>query len=160
MATSYQMLRKASVATLFGDKETVLEAVMASKSKPVFMFSIKGNAVGVREGEKAMGDGKVSHWKSLIGSFVCASGKTGEIFMTGQAFLPAYIANMIAGQLGEAGNSCEVDADVYAVYDKSAATSYVYEATLHSARADEEIVKALADRTASAMKALPKPTAD
>lgn len=154
--------RKLSVKELGFDKETVLKLVLSDTSKKHFLVRFVGVATGlkpykIKEGENA---GQTAY--GLMGTF---EGDTGEVAKAGTVlYLPGYAQDMVANALS-IGEDVQVRIafDVYAKYDKDAATSYVF--TVHdllnnkdaNVEAVKEQVKGLALPPRTALAALEAP---
>ena len=97
------------------------------RKEPVELFHIMGIASGVVAGLSTYGD-----WQKLTGTFEAVNLFTGEVFVSGNAFLPAIVNDLIAGNfVGEAedGTTREVRF-AYAVGTIPASTQIGYAFTV------------------------------
>lgn len=128
-----QLVRKISRATVFGDKEAILDLVMKDKGKPHRIYTVYGVCRGSRlmradENEQTAGKG-MKDSTALIGEFRAVN-IDGEQFASGVCYVPQYLADLVSGQLGGDSEGIRFAFDMTVQYDKASATSYQYGATL------------------------------
>lgn len=121
-----QEIRKISTRTVFGEKDAILELVLSDKETEHKLFRIAGTCIGSRTGESDETD---KPWVCLLGNFQAQSYSTGEVFQSGKAFVPMYVADRILGRLTGDVQSVTFCYDITAGYDSKSATSYVYGAS-------------------------------
>lgn len=127
-----QLLRKISAATVVGGKSVVLETVFKDKSTAHPLYRVVGICNGTRTGKNKFDDKEdAGEWRALLGNFEATSFLTGEIFNSGVCFMPAYVVDLVAGQLAgdDPNSSVKFAFDIAAKFDDKAATSYTYFAT-------------------------------
>lgn len=123
-----QLVRKISPRTVWGTKTDVLELVLSDKTKEHPLFRVFGIAIGTRKGQsKPEGEGgKSSEWTALLGNFEAHNLQSGEVFQSGQCFLPNYITDLVAGKLTEDTTSVRFAFEITAAFDEASATTYSY----------------------------------
>lgn len=119
-----RLISKISVRDVFGGKGQILDLVMKDKDQSHALMRVVGIASGISTGE-----GDNGPWTGLKGQFRATNLVTGEEFSSGKCFLPNIAQDMIVGALmAETSNAVEFAFDVSAIFDETAATSYVYSA--------------------------------
>lgn len=123
------LLKKISTRTVFGSKADVLKLIIDDEKNPVnrFLYRVYGQAKGYVSGTSRFSDkDEPSNWTALAGEFEAVN-SNGEIFYAAICFLPAYVTGPIVEALKEDGNEgIEFGFDIYAKFDATAATSYIY----------------------------------
>lgn len=128
-----QLLRKISTRTVFGAKSDVLELCFTDKTTQHLLYRVAGYCTSTRTGqtdEDRLGDDKKRDtrrdWTCLIGEFNAINAVTGEVFSSGQCFLPDYLTATVVGKLAGETEKVFFAFDIFAKFDKDSATSYVY----------------------------------
>lgn len=137
-----QLLRKISAATVIGGadpaKDTILELVMADKSKSHALYRVIGIANDTREGAGKEG---FKDWRALLGNFQATNAITGEVFRSGVCFMPQFVVDDVAGQLAGDVEFVKFAYDIGAHFSSKSATSYEYDATpLMQPAADDPLI--------------------
>lgn len=116
---------KLSVKSFGYDKETILTAVMANKDQDIPLVRFVGSATGLRKYKSDYVEGGEGF--GLSGSFEGTSVK-GEVKNGSVLYLPKNVHDMVEAMLSMADDvaAVRIGLDVYARYDKDAATSYVF----------------------------------
>lgn len=145
-------IRKLSAKQVMGDiRDTVAEMRVAKETGTRALYSLIGMAHGVRSGESDNGP-----FCALLGSFEATNYSTGEVFQSGQCFVPravedVMIASLRAGQKEDKGASIQFGIEVGV---KLSDTPIGYEYTVRN------LVKTTnADPLASLRAAMPAPPA-
>ena len=156
-AIGQEIGNKLSVKSFGWDKESILEAVMKDKENDVFLCRIGGIATGLRkykvpEAQRKAGE---ENGFGLSGQFVGVNGATGEELKGSVLYLPRYVHDMVeaALSLGDDVAGVRIGFDIYARYDKSSATSYVFVARDLLNEGNSSV-----DQVRETMMALPMPT--
>jgi hypothetical protein len=125
MAVGREVGTKLSVKSFGWDKETILEQVMKDKNADVPLMRVAGVATGLRKyksdyEETGEGYGLSGQFKAFG---VDGSEKTGAVL-----YLPKNVHSMVEAALtvGDDVTGVRIGFDVYARYDKTSATSYVF----------------------------------
>lgn len=152
-----QPLRKISTRTVFGAKGDLLELIMKNKEDRHAVMRVVGRATDTKKGKgrrvddddiaatsETRADAKDAPWKGLVGEFIATNLQTGEQFYSGVAFFPEFALDMVAGKLGGDIDNVEFGVDIYARYDETSATAYVYEVDFLSDMAQDDRMLALA----------------
>lgn len=156
---------KLSAKSFGWDKPSILEAVMADKEASVFLYRVGGVATGLRKYKVPTGqvkDGEDTGF-GLSGSFVGIN-TDGEQIKGSVLYLPRYVHDMVEAALamGDDVQGVRIGFDIYAVYNETSATSYVFTARdlLNEGNASVDAVmdvfKALPMPGQPGQKALPK----
>jgi hypothetical protein len=109
--------------------KTVGANLTNAKTDVLDLYLVYGVASGVEKVETAYGDST-----KLTGQFEAVNKETGEVFISGQLYLPASVASLIAGKLKSA--SKEIDSDTvsvqfaFSIGTKPAKTNVGYEYTV------------------------------
>jgi hypothetical protein len=125
MAIGKEVGTKLSAKSFGWDKETILEAVMKDKGADVPLYRILGVASGLRKYKSDMEESGEGY--GLSGQFkgygIDGTEKTGAV-----VYLPKSIHTMVEAALtvGDDVQGVRIGFDIYARYDKTSATSYVY----------------------------------
>lgn len=151
------LLRKISPATIF-DKLPRLDVEGAPKEFP--LYSVYGVASKVRTGKTDKGD-----WVSFKGQFEAVT-SNGEIFMSGQCFLPQPFEDMLFSQLQAAQQADEKASVEFAVRvflvppkaGKPSATGYEYRCEPLIEATESSPVLSLRAKVLEKMKLLAAPT--
>lgn len=157
--------RKLSIKELGWDKASILQTVLAAQNDKHFLGRFVGTVTGLKPYRKQdVKDGESPVGYGLQGDFEGISGKTGETVKGIVCYLPGYINDAITSIFAAdaAVESVKIAYDVYAYYDDSAATSYVF--SVHdllnvgseSVAEVKEAIKALPLPSGSVPLALPK----
>lgn len=114
--------RKISAKEVGWDSDRVLEAVMANKTEDVPLYRVIGVATATSEYESDYGDGS-----ALIGQFE-AQTSDGKTFNGSALYLPGYLQQMAVANLQASGEGAglQIALDIYARYESSAATKYIF----------------------------------
>lgn len=127
-----QLVRKISARTVFGSKTNVLELVLTDKTKDHPLFVVGGIVSGTKSGEaKIEGEDSKRPWVALTGRFKAINTR-GEVFQSAVLFLPAYLVESVTAALAIEGDDkgvVQIKYGVFAKFDESSATSYVYGAS-------------------------------
>jgi hypothetical protein len=125
MAFGKEVGTKLSVKSFGFDKERLLELVMANKGVDVPLVRFTGAATGLRKYKSEYADG--GEGLGLAGQFEGQS-VDGEVKNGSVLYLPKNVHDMVEAALSMADDilSVRIAFDVYARYDKDAATSYVF----------------------------------
>lgn len=146
--------RKLSAKECGWDSTRILEAVLANKNSDIPLLRVIGMATGWSEYQSDYGDGE-----SLIGQFE-ATNTDGDVFNGSSLYLPAYIQDMVLANLKASGEGAgvQIALDIYARYEASAATKYIFVGRSLLA-ADTRAVDAIKAQLGSTpMPALPAPS--
>lgn len=114
-----KIINKISTKTIFG---TVNAAVVAKHGKDgrLHTMRVMGMANALRSGETDKGE-----FTALLGRFRAIHPTTGEVFESGQCFLPNVALNLIRGAVSQ-GNTVEFAYDIIAELDESANMGFAY----------------------------------
>lgn len=119
-----ELIKKISVRDVFGGKAEILKVVMSDQEKKHPIMRVVGIASGMRTGESDNGP-----WTGLKGQFSATNLVTGQEFRSGQCFMPDVANDLVVGALmAEDSSAVEFGFIIYASYDETAATSYIYSA--------------------------------
>lgn len=143
-----QLLRKISRATVIGDNTAVMEKCLADKETIHPLYRVYGFATGTRtdkdierkEDDKRPGFGS---WECLIGQFEAVSLLTGEVFRSGQCFLPQFAIDMVSGQFGDGVERVKFAFEVGAKFDATTPTKYTYQVAPLLDVAEDDPLKAI-----------------
>lgn len=136
---NYQLVRKISTSTVFGNKTAVREFASEEKiasgpgvgsptGKPRTLYRVYGIATGTRTGKSKFDDKEEpQEWVALMGSFQ-AENNRGEIYRAAQCFLPGYIVDGIAAKLSDETKQVRFAYDIVASYNPKSVTEYEYSA--------------------------------
>lgn len=125
-----QLVKRLATRTIFGSKADIQKLVLDDQKNNIHLYRIFGQATGYVSGKSKFQnpDGSdQADWIGIAGDFEAMNAVTGECFQGVIAFLPTYIVQPIV----EAVKNPEIDAvniafDVFAQYDSTSATSYIY----------------------------------
>lgn len=158
------LLKVISNKTLGYDKPTVLKLVMTDETKEHFLYRVFGVIEGHQIGkgrhkrvDKETGEAVDTTWTKFFGDFIALK-TDGRQFEASTVFLPEYVSGQfvshLTGSNGDDGAALAIEFayDIFARYNKDAATSYEYIA--QAVRKEGEARKATA--MASKFAALPK----
>lgn len=153
MSIGKEIGRKLSVAALGWDKEEILKLVLSNTEEKHHLARFVGSVNGlkpykIREGERA---GEAAY--GLLGAFEGTS-STGEVLDGSVLYLPGYVNDAIVAVFSASDDiaSIKIAMDVYASYDKTAATSYVF--SVHDLL---NVSNQSVDEVKAEIKALPMP---
>jgi hypothetical protein len=161
-----QLLRKISRATVIGDNTSVMEKCLANKETIHPLYKVYGFATGTRkdtdierkEDDKRPGFGS---WECLIGQFEAVNLDTGEVFRSGQCFLPQFAIDMVSGQFGDGVERVKFAFEVGAKFDATTPTKYTYQVAPLLDVAEDDPLKAIAAMVEKpAQLTAPKPKDD
>lgn len=129
MSIGQEIGNKLSVKSFGWDKEAILEGVMKDKENDLFLCRIGGVATGLRKYKipsEQVKDGVDSGF-GLSGAFV-GVGSDGVEVKGSVLYLPRYVHDMVeaALSLGDDVAGVRIGFDIYARYDKTSATSYIF----------------------------------
>ncbi len=140
-----------SSKTVFGDKATILEAVMNNGKKDKFLYRVFGVIDGYSTGigrqkreNRETGELENTTWTKFSGDFRAIHGDTSEMFEASTAFLPEYVSGAFITTLNS-NDEAEIAFafDIYAVWDQKNA-SYQYVAQRVKAAGEDDKVAAMA----------------
>lgn len=114
--------RKISAKEVGWDSTRILEAVLADKENDIPLYRVIGMATGTVDYESDYGDGS-----ALIGQFE-AQTTDGKTFNGSSLYMPGYLQQAAVANLQAAGDGAglNIALDIYARYDKDAATKYIF----------------------------------
>jgi len=118
--------RRISPKEMGYDKEAILKLVLSDTDSEHAIYRVVGIATALKpyKDKTDNGDGSVKF--GLMGQFE-ATGVDGEIKTGSALYLPGYVNDMVVAALSMDGNEAvRLAFDIYAKYDKDAATSYVF----------------------------------
>lgn len=121
--------RRISARDMGYSKSRILEMIMGDKGSDHFLFRVVGVASGLKPyRNKQEGDRQGEVMFGLLGQFE-ATNADGEVKVGSVCYLPGYVNDMIVAALSmEDTAAVRIAFDVYARFDESAATSYVFTA--------------------------------
>ena len=93
----------------------------------------------------------------FFGSFKGTNLQTGAEFMSGKAFFPGAIPDMLYGALGGETTEVQFGFDIYAEFNETAATKYVYQVESLIPLAENDSLRLLSDSISAPLPALPAP---
>lgn len=117
-----KLLRKLTIKDMGVGKGEILKLVMSDKEKSHHIATIWGIAGDTKTGESDNGP-----WVRFIGSFRGVT-HDGKKFVAPGVHLPGAAEETVLGALKTSAGSVEFAFDIFAKYDETAATAYVYEA--------------------------------
>ena len=130
---SATIIKKVSIKAVFGKVAEIREICEKAKKGegekakylPVHMMRLTGTVTGIRQGEGANGP-----WTGFSGEFLAISGRDRTAWRGSQAFPPEVVTDLIkqAYQHVDDGSTLSIGFDVFATFDESAITGYVYSA--------------------------------
>ena len=114
--------RKLTAKDVGWDSTRILEAVLSDKENDVFLYRAIGMATATKRYESDISEGF-----GLVGTFEVTNEK-GEVSSGSVLYLPGYVQDMIVAGLHSAGEGAAVriGLDVFARFESSAATKYIY----------------------------------
>lgn len=132
------MLKKITVRDVMGNKAGLLpvvasmvaEGVNGKDPAPVVLCKILGLASKAKPGISRQTE---KEFVRFVGEFVAINALTGQRFASGAAILPGAAENLIYGALGQMNDSgvaervVEFGIEVAVKFDKTSATSYVFD---------------------------------
>jgi hypothetical protein len=124
---SQKLNKKLSLKTLGWTKDNVLEQVFKDKENSHALATFIGKAVDTKNGQFTDPSGEVREFSGLRGTFKGTNLHTGVEMLSAICYLPDIALDVILGGVG-GGDNIEFAVVIYARFDSSAATSYVYEA--------------------------------
>ena len=145
--------RKLSVRELGWDKATILQTVLSDQKAKHFLGRFVGSVTGLKPYKIKEGDRAGETAYGLQGMFEATG--NGETKDGSVLYLPGYVNDAIVSIFAtdESVSAVKIAYDVYASYDESAATSYVF--TVHDLlNTGSDSV----DEVKEAIKALPMPS--
>lgn len=149
MAIGKEVGTKLSAKSFGWDKESIQEAVFANKDTDVPLFRVYGVATGLRKYKSDMEESGEGYGLSgqFQGQGIDGAEKTGAVL-----YLPKSVHGMVEAALtvGDDVTGVRIGFDIYARYDKTSATSYVY-----VARDILDEGSSSLDQVAETVKALP-----
>lgn len=147
-----KLVGKISVRHVFGSKGEILSVVMQDKEVSHKLMRVVGIASDIKTGE-----GDNGPWTGLKGQFKATNLVTGEVFQSGQCFLPGVASDMVEGALKSGASAVEFGFDISVVFDENSATSYVYYAEPLFDTAENDPVALLSARLEAEQKKLEAP---
>jgi len=147
-----KLIGKISVRHVVGTKGGILTAVMSDKEVSHKLMRVVGIASDIKSGE-----GDNGPWTGLKGQFKATNLVTGEMFQSGQCFLPSVASDMVEGALKAGATAVEFGFDISAQFDEQSATSYVYHAEPLFEAAENDPVALLTARLDAQQKKLDAP---
>lgn len=144
---SATLIKKISPRHIFGEKPET------PKTK-TDLYTVLGIASGVKTGETAYGP-----WTKLTGHFEATRVDTGEVFASGEVFLPEPMQSMIAAQLQQRDNDGKRVTEsvqfsvMVSIKPSSAPVGYEYEARSLVESGGADPLAALRDQTTAALEA-------
>ena len=130
------LLKKISTKTVFGDKEEILDLVMKSKDLSHPIMRVVGIARALERGKskfhnRGEEDNQNNEWIAFIGKFQAVNSVTGEVYNSPKCFLPAFAADIVAGQFSAENDvqAVEFAFDIGAHFNADAITSYEFDIT-------------------------------
>lgn len=130
--------KKLSLKSLGLTKDVILETVMNDKSKPQPIAVFYGQMSKFKEGSFTDPQGEVREYKGLRGMFKGQNVVTGDKGAAAICYLPDVALDLIEGQY-EDGDKIEFAVQIYAQYDKDAATAYTFGAEFLTEVASEPL---------------------
>jgi len=117
-----ELIGKISVKTVIGNKKTINDAVSTYKGASVPIMRVVGRVTGIERGSSTYGE-----WLALKGNFQATNILTGEIFMSGTAFLDTTYCKTIEDELiKEEVSVVEIAVDVNAATSATSQSGYIY----------------------------------
>lgn len=150
-----QLVRKISARTVFGSKTDVLRLVMTDEKKDHPLFVVGGIVTGTKRGSSKVEDEanpvtKIDRpWIALTGRFKAINVR-GETFQSAVLFLPLYLVESVESALAIEGDGKElvqIKYTIFAKFDETSATSYVYGATSMLEVDENDVVEQLVSNT-------------
>jgi len=147
-----KLIGKISVRHVFGSKGNILSTVLGDKNISHKLMQVVGIASDIKTGE-----GDNGPWTGLKGQFKATNLVTGEVFQSGQCFLPSMANDMVEGALKGGASAVEFGFDISAMFDESSSTSYVYQVEPLFETAENDPVALLTARLEAEQKKLEAP---
>lgn len=155
MTIGKELGRRLSVKEMGFDKASVLKLVLGNQDEPHFLARFVGVVTGIKPYKIKEGDKTGDIAYGLLGQFE-GTNNAGESKEGSTLYLPGYVNDMVVSifQTSEDVSSVRIAFDVYARFDDTSATSYVFTVNdlLNEGSTSVDEVK-------EAVKALPMPSA-
>lgn len=121
-----------STKTVFGNKEKILETVMADKKREHFLYRVFGNIEASQTGkgrhkrvDKETGEAVDTFWTKFFGEFYAVNSAQDQ-FEASACFLPEYISAGFTARLDSGLVDLTFAYDIFAVYSAESITSYEF----------------------------------